>query len=186
MEVPEGTTSSRPNLAGGPDGTAVLSWLEADGPGYALKFSILTDSVWGNARTVARGEHWFVNWADFPSVVPISATLWAAHWLVSQPAGGYAYDISVALSADSGQSWSEPVMPHRDGTATEHGFVSLYPREAGVGLVWLDGRNMVNEPADDIAPSGMALRAATVSPDLMLSYEPLGVRLACGCCRSDC
>lgn len=185
IEVPAGSQSSSPNLAVGPSGTAVLSWLEADGPGHALKFSVLTDSVWGNARTVARGEHWFVNWADFPSVVPISPTLWAAHWLVSQPAGGYAYDVSVALSADSGQSWSEPVMPHRDGTATEHGFVTLYPREAGVGLVWLDGRNMVNEPGEDIAASGMTLRAATLSPDLMLSDELLVDGLACDCCQTD-
>jgi hypothetical protein len=140
---------------------------------------------WGNARTVARGEHWFVNWADFPSVVPISPALWAAHWLVSQPAGGYAYDVSVALSADSGQSWSEPVMPHRDGTATEHGFVTLYPRDAGVGLVWLDGRNMVDESGDDIAASGMTLRSATLSPDLMLSGELLVDGLACDCCQTD-
>jgi hypothetical protein len=178
IEVPAGSQSSSPNLAVGPDGTAVLSWLEADGPGHALRFSVLTDSVWGNARTVARGEHWFVNWADFPSVVPISPALWAAHWLVSQPAGGYAYDVSVALSADSGQSWSEPVMPHRDGT-------TLYPRDAGVGLVWLDGRNMVDESGDDIAASGMTLRSATLSPDLMLSGELLVDGLACDCCQTD-
>jgi hypothetical protein len=111
--------------------------------------------------------------------------MWAAHWLVSQPAGGYAYDVSVALSADSGQSWSEAVVPHRDGTATEHGFVTLYPREAGVGLVWLDGRNMVDEPGEDIAASGMTLRAATLSRDLMLSDELLVDGLTCDCCQTD-
>ncbi len=185
IEVPAESESTSPNLAVGPDGTAVLSWLEPDGDDYTLKFSTLNDNVWGNARTVARGDNWFVNWADFPSVVPISPTLWAAHWLVSQPAGGYAYDISVALSADSGQSWSEPVTPHRDGTDTEHGFVSLYRNDAGVGLVWLDGRNMVHEAGDDKAASGMTLRAATLSPDLMLSNELLVDELICDCCQTD-
>jgi hypothetical protein len=56
IEVPAGSQSRSPNLAVGPSGTAVLSWLEADGPGHVLRFSVLADSVWGNARTVALGE----------------------------------------------------------------------------------------------------------------------------------
>lgn len=185
LEVPAASESTGPNLAVGPDGTVVLSWLEADNSDHALKFSILSDGVWGTALTVAGGENWFVNWADFPSVVPVSATLWAAHWLVSQPAGGYAYDVFVAVSNDSGLTWSDPVMPHRDGTATEHGFVTLYPQDKGVGLVWLDGRNMVNEFGDETAASGMTLRAATMSPDLMLSDELLVDELICDCCQTD-
>ena len=185
LSVPAGPGSVSPNLAVGPDGSVVLSWLEVDGPGHALKYSTLDSVGWANSETIAKGENWFVNWADFPSVVPISDTLWAAHWLVSQPAGGYAYDVFVALSADSGQSWSEPMTPHRDGTATEHGFVSLYPNEAGVGLIWLDGRNMANEQSDDVAASGMTLRAASLSPDLVLSSEALIDGLICDCCQTD-
>ena len=183
--VPAGPGSSSPNLAVGPDGSVVLSWLEADGAGHALKYATLDGNGWANAQTIAKGDNWFVNWADFPSVVPISETLWAAHWLVSQPAGGYAYDVFVALSADSGQSWSEPMTPHRDGTATEHGFVTLYPNDTGVGLVWLDGRNMANEQSDDVGVSGMTLRAASLSPDLVLSSEAKIDGLICDCCQTD-
>jgi len=184
LNVPAGAESTSPNLASGPDGKVVLSWIETDGPGHALMFSTLADAGWGVADTVSRGDDWFVNWADFPSVVPISAKLWAAHWLVSQPEGHYAYDITVSLSSDFGSSWSEPVTPHRDGTDTEHGFVTLYPNDAGVGLVWLDGRNMVNDP-DDIVNSGMTLRAASLSPSLLLSNESLRDGLICDCCQTD-
>lgn len=185
IDVPAVRESLSPNLAVGPDGTVALSWLELDGPESSLKFSRLSGRHWTSARSIAHGDNWFVNWADFPSVVPISATLWAAHWLVSQPAGGYAYDIAVALSTDSGQVWSEPMSPHRDGTETEHGFVTLYPNDAGVGLIWLDGRNMVNEARDDVAASGMTLRGASLSPDLALSNELLVDGLICDCCQTD-
>ncbi len=185
IDVPAVRESLSPNLAVGPDGTVALSWLELDGPESSLKFSRLSGRDWTSARSIAHGDNWFVNWADFPSVVPISATLWAAHWLVSQPAGGYAYDIAVALSTDSGQVWSEPMSPHRDGTETEHGFVTLYPNDAGVGLIWLDGRNMVNEASDDVAASGMTLRGASLSPDLVLSSELLVDGLICDCCQTD-
>lgn len=185
IDVPAVSESMSPNLAVGPDGTVVLSWLELDGPDASLKFSQLSGKHWTSARSIAQGDNWFVNWADFPSVVPISSTLWAAHWLVSQPAGGYAYDVAVALSTDSGKVWSKPTMPHRDGTDTEHGFVTLYPNDAGVGLIWLDGRNMVNEVTDDVAASGMTLRAASMSPDLVLSKELLVDGLICDCCQTD-
>jgi hypothetical protein len=184
LDVPAGADSTSPNLEVGADGTVVISWIEIDGPGHALKFSTLADTGWGVADAVSRGDDWFVNWADFPSVVPISENLWAAHWLVSQPAGGYAYDVVVSLSNDSGQTWSEIITPHRDGTDTEHGFVTLYPNDAGVGLVWLDGRNMVNDP-DDIVNSGMTLRAASLSPGLLLSNESLMDGLICDCCQTD-
>ena len=185
LDVSAGTESMSPNLALGPDGSVVLSWIEADGPGDALKFASLSDTGWRAPGTVASGENWFVNWADFPSVVPISSRLWAAHWLVSQPAGGYAYDVFVSVSTDSGQIWSEAINPHRDGTATEHGFVSLYPNDAGFGLVWLDGRNMANAESADIVNTGMTLRSASLSPDLVLSNEGLVDGLICDCCQTD-
>ncbi|MFQ6005632.1 MAG: hypothetical protein ACE5OQ_09015 [Woeseia sp.] len=185
IEVPAGPGSTSPNLDVGNDGTVVLSWLQPDGAGHILKFSVLDDSDWRTPRVVARGEDWFVNWADFPSVVPISNTFWASHWLVRRPAGGYAYDIAVSVSNDAGKGWSDPFPPHRDGTDTEHGFVSLFPHRSGAGLIWLDGRNMVNESADEDAASGMTLRAAVVSPDLSLSNELLVDDLICDCCQTD-
>jgi hypothetical protein len=185
IDVPSGFESMSPNLAAGPDRSVVLSWLEENDAEALLKFSRLVDDAWSEPQTIARGENWFVNWADFPSVVPITAELWAAHWLVSNAEPWYAYDINVVLSRDSGRTWSEPFVPHRDGTDTEHGFVTLYPNETGVGLVWLDGRNMSNVEHGEPSASGMTLRSASLSPELAISNEQLVDGLICDCCQTD-
>jgi len=186
LPVPAGPGSMGPNLATAPDGTIVLSWMEPDGDGHLLRHSTFGRNGWGPARTVARGDDWFVNWADFPSVVPLSADLWAAHWLASQPDGGYAYDVNVALSQDAGATWSEPFLPHFDATPTEHGFVTLFPDSNGVGLVWLDGRKMVNDfDEHDVAASGMTLRSATFGIDQVPIRDQLVDDLTCDCCQTD-
>ncbi len=175
-----------PNLATGPDGTTVLSWMEPDGEGHALRFAALEADGWSDPVTISRGDNWFVNWADFPSVVPLSASLWAAHWLQSQPAGGYAYDVMLSISEDGGSSWSAPFIPHDDGTPTEHGFVTLFPDSNAVGVVWLDGRKMINEfDASDVTASGMTLRGATIGADQLPIREALIDDLICDCCQTD-
>jgi hypothetical protein len=137
-------------------------------------------------RGASPGDNWFVNWADFPSVVPISGSQWAAHWLVRREAGGYAYDIHAAFSEDAGNSWSEPFVPHTDGTDTEHGFVTLFPDPDGIGMIWLDGRKYINEyDENDVAASGMTLRAAVFRADQTASREVLVDDLICDCCQTD-
>lgn len=185
LDTPAAIGSMGPNLVTGAAGAVVLSWLEPQGDGNALRYSVLDDGAWGTPQTVTSGENWFVNWADFPSVVPVSGSLWAAHWLVRRAAGGYAYDIFVALSDDGGSSWSEPFNPHTDGTDTEHGFVTIFPNDGGVGMVWLDGRKMVNDVTDDVAASGMTLRSATFAADLSGTSDVLVDDLTCDCCQTD-
>lgn len=147
LPTPAAGGSGEPNLAVGPDGAVHLSWLEpsADGPGHLLRFSVLEPGDgggWSEPRTVARGDDFFVNWADFPSLLPLSDGTLAAHWLQRNGEGTYAYGVRVATSRDGGATWSEPVIPHDDGTPTEHGFVSLFPDPAGgLGMAWLDGRD---------------------------------------------
>jgi len=144
LESPADADSAEPNLATTPDGKALLSWTARLGDeGHALRYATLgADGRWSEAREAARGSGWFVNWADFPSVLAHpDGSLWA-HWLVRSGASKYAYEVRVARS-DDGARWSESVVPHRDGTPSEHGFVSLLPWGAGVGAVWLDGRKMV-------------------------------------------
>ncbi|MEX0977027.1 MAG: sialidase family protein [Woeseia sp.] len=189
LEVPAAAGSQSPNLAVR-DETVVLSWIENTGDAHRLRFSILDGNRWSEPRVVASGDNWFVNWADFPSVVPISGSLWAAHWLVQQPAGGYAYDVHFTVSTDRGVTWVDPVLPHDDGTPTEHGFVTLYPHGGGVGLIWLDGRNMVNISHDEShhggpADTGMTLRSA-VYGDALASRDSSQVDgLVCDCCQTD-
>src|SRR5512139_3541691 len=81
VDDPAGPGSRYPHLAGN-DGQVAMSWLQAlPQGGFALQHARWTDGAWGPAATVASGDDWFVNWADFPSVVPVNATTWAAHWL---------------------------------------------------------------------------------------------------------
>ncbi len=180
LDSPAGPRSSEVHLATGADGTVVMSWLGTDGPHAALRYSVLEGGSWQPARTVSEGNNWFINWADFPSVEPISDDLWAAHWLVKRDGGTYAYDVAVALSQDRGQSWSEPFTPHRDGTPTEHGFVTLFPWRSGVGAVWLDGRNTLEDHG-----GGMTLRAAVIRADKTLTDEHMIDELVCDCCQTD-
>ncbi len=152
IEAPAPPHSRLPGLSLGPDGAPVLSWVEDTPTGHRLAYSVLDGEVWRERSIVVEGAGWFVNWADVPSVIPLSETLWAAHWLISQPGGMYAYDIALSLSADGGRTWTAPVRPHDDATPTEHGFVSLWPATlpdggSGVGMVWLDGREMLLDPA---------------------------------------
>ena len=189
LNSPAGPGSSEAHLATGTNGTVVMSWLEIEGRRAALRFSTLTEGQWRVARTVSQGDNWFLNWADFPSVEPIKGDLWAAHWLVKRPGGVYAYDVAVALSNDGGNSWSAPITPHRDGTRTEHGFVTLFPWQSGVGAIWLDGRNMVED--DGSAGErhghggGMTVRSAVIGPGLGITHEALIDALVCDCCQTD-
>ncbi|MDH4047898.1 MAG: glycoside hydrolase [Gammaproteobacteria bacterium] len=193
LPVSAATGSAEPHLSLTVWGEAVLSWLEPDGDGVALRVSTLGEDAWQEPVTVASGDNWFVNWADFPSVVPISDTLWAAHWLARRPGGVYSYDVAIAVSGDAGQSWGQPVTPHDDGTATEHGFVTLFAWDESVGAIWLDGRNMaasdVNEghgkAGADAHGSGMTLRSAIIGTDGSIRKPQLVDELVCDCCQTD-
>lgn len=186
MAVAAGQDSAEPNLAKGPDGAIVLSWLEPVGEKTRLKYSRLDSGVWSEPGTVAESDSWFVNWADFPSVVPISGSLWAAHWLKKKKGGTYAYDVSISISNDAGTTWSDPITPHRDNTATEHGFVSLFHWQDGVGVVWLDGRNTTASGSDHDhgEAGGMTLRSAVISPQGRIHSEAEMDSLVCDCCQT--
>lgn len=172
--------SAEPNLSRAADGTIILSWLEPLGDGVALRYSVLDDSDWSTPITISSGDDWFVNWADFPSVVKIGGELWAAHWLAKRPGGTFAYDVAVSLSHDGGQTWGEPITPHTDNTPTEHGFVSLFPWQDGVGALWLDGRNMSGH-----GKGGMTLRSAVIDAESELAFEQLADEMVCDCCQTD-
>ena len=165
-----------------------MSWIETADTVASLKFSVLDDTRWSPARTIASGKDWFINWADFPSVQPFGEQSFAAHWLVKKPGSTYSYDIAIALSTDGGQQWSAPITPHRDGTPTEHGFVSLYPTTDGVGAIWVDGRetNSRDHGHDHGAMSGaMTLRHAHIASDGTLSEEAVIDTRVCDCCQTD-
>lgn len=180
VDVPAGAGAALPHGADA-GAEAILSWVEPDSGGHVLRFARFDGTEWAAPQNVARGSNWFVNWADFPSVVSLSDDDLAAHWLQRSAEGTYAYDVMVSRSIDGGVTWSEPLRPHSDGTPTEHGFVSLFPVDSGLGVVWLDGRRYAGTPG--APPSNeMTVRFAVLG-----TGEPREALLderACDCCQT--
>jgi len=174
-----------PRLSSAADGTVILSWMETGDTGSTLWYSRLGAGGWQPRQAVATGKRMFVNWADMPSVVPLSGRHWAAHWLEKAGDETYAYHVAVVQSFDGGDTWSEPVTPHTDGTPTEHGFVSLFAHDGAAAAIWLDGRNTGIAHDDDPAHTGMTLRGATIAADNTLRDEQLIDPLVCDCCQTD-
>lgn len=190
-DSPAGLDSREPDLSATADGRIILSWVEKVGSKrYALRFATRDADRWSKVSTVAEGENWFVNWADFPSVIALADGSLAAHWLVKSGSGTYAYDVNIARSKDGGKTWGEPIVPHTDRTQTEHGFVSLIPLPDGrVGAVWLDGRNLkdVKGEGDEHTPLpvSMTLRYAAIDAEGKLSDEMELDNRVCECCQTS-
>jgi len=127
LPAPAGQGSGQPNLAVAPDGRVYLSWIERLGEGrFSLRFATREGDGWSTPKVIAEGSNWFVNWADFPSMIALPDGSLAAHWLVKSGQGTYEYDVTISRSFDDGKTWSNPFVPHRDGAKAEHGFVSLF------------------------------------------------------------
>jgi hypothetical protein len=181
---PAAPNSAQPQLSALGD-RVVLSWVERSGERATLRFSERTDGGWTDAATVASGVNWFVNWADVPSVIPLQHESMAAHWLQKSAASTYAYDVRLTFSRDRGHTWSASATPHHDGTRTEHGFASLFPMPGqGLGVVWLDGRQMKEGAHEGMDAGNMSLRAAMFGPDGTQASEIAIDDRVCECCPS--
>lgn len=190
-ESPAGRDSREPNLTTTHDGKIILSWVErVRDKRYALRFAMRDADGWSKAYNVDEGENWFINWADFPSVIALTDGSLAAHWLVKSGPGTYAYDVNIALSNNGGQTWGKRIVPHTDKTQTEHGFVSLIPlRDSRLGAIWIDGRHLqdVKGEADEHTPLpvSMTLRYAAIDAQGKLYDEKQLDQRICECCQTS-
>lgn len=109
-------------------GNVYLSWLEYENESkVSLRLAQLngSESGWENLGTVNSGNDWFVNWADFPSVVPLDRNRFIAHWLQYSGEGTYDYDIRYSISNNNGRSWSAPRYLNDTIVNAEYGFVTI-------------------------------------------------------------
>ena len=160
-----------------------LSWLEPQPDSeHALRFAILEDGAWSEARTIETRSDFFVNWADFPSLVELPDGRLAVHWLQKNGDGKYSYDVRIAQSRDGGVTWGSAVVPHRDATPTEHGFVSLFAVADSVAAVWLDGR--AYDMDGPRSKNEMQLAYTTIDRDGRLGAEQILDRRICDCCQT--
>lgn len=182
-----------PNLFVAENGAVYLSWVEyLNDTTDALVFSKLENEKWLAPKTIATGSDWFVNWADFPSLVAYEdgKTL-AAHWLQKRAEGTYDYDVHIAQSKNGGDTWSSSFIPHRDSIAAEHGFVSMLPLSSDkIFATWLDGRNTKGEGhGEDSHGHGhhgaMTLRTAVFDENGKLSEESELDNRICDCCQTS-
>ncbi|PWL24799.1 hypothetical protein [uncultured Roseivirga sp.] len=180
--------SSLPRLFTNSKGETFLSYVERTPEKVAkLYFTKLENEQWGVPQLIAEGDNWFVNWADFPSVIENNSHM-AAHWLQKSDKGTFDYDVRVAMSTNSGSEWSDSFVPHTDGIAAEHGFVTMLPlSDQRTFMTWLDGRNTKVEGEESHGGHGggpMSLRAAIFDKDgNALEEWELDDRV-CDCCQT--
>ncbi len=184
VSSPAPAGSAEPRLAVSANGIA-MSWFEPrPGGGHRLRCALRDEDHWSPSSTIAEGDSFFVNWADFPSLRWQGGHRWAAHWMWKRGSGTYAYDVRVAFSDDDGRSWSSPVTPHRDDTPTEHGFASLVVEPGGLRAFWLDGRNFFGAPEDAAPGPDMTIRTALIDSTRGLSDELELDARTCDCCAT--
>jgi hypothetical protein len=181
LASPASPGSTEPELIAG-GGRLFLSWVQQDSRGRAFRYSVLESGAWSAPRTIVEGDPLLANEADCPGLAPLADGSLVAHWLWQHDASKGAYDVRAAWSMD-GTSWSAPRIPHQDGTATEHGFVSSVPDPlGGATMVWLDGREFAGHEAESSAGNTRLMAADFVrgrfGPEQVLDPR------VCDCCQT--
>jgi len=136
--------------------------------------------------TIAAGNNWFVNWADYPVLISDGNQHLIAHYLEKSGMSTYAYDVKYKISADNGKTWSDAKILHDDGKQAEHGFVSMMPYGENFFVSWLDGRNTI--PEDSTTHEGhhgqMSIRSAMLTKDGIKENEWELDNRVCDCCQT--
>ncbi len=182
LASPAGPGSAEPSLTVGPDGRVYMSWLEPADSGHALRFSVHDGAAWSPAKTIVARRDFFVNWADFPSLEVLDGSRIAAHWLQRNGRGTYSYGVRIAQSSDDGATWGAPVVPHRDSSQTEHGFVAMWREKGKLGAVWLDGRKFKKDGHN--ASNEMMLVSTTLLANGTRGAEVRLDERTCDCCQN--
>jgi hypothetical protein len=204
-----GPGSAQPSLTATREGGFALTWQQKQGAGAELRLARFDASRGDTVRlsvassvpsaqvAIARGDDWFVNWADFPSLAVLDNGDWVTFTLRQSTGSTYAYDIHLQRSVDGGATWQAPVKVNNDGQPVQHGFVSLLPDgDDRVLMVWLDGRQDAVHGGHGGATGGhgaddhghgerMSLRSAVVGRDGVAREEATLDADTCSCCQTD-
>lgn len=178
IETPAAIGSQFPYLSSLPDGSMLMSWVEAQSNYHVLKFAIYQQDRWIRLGAAAQGSEWYVNWADYPAVVAIDNAFWVAHWRVKSKTGQtYDYDVFFSISVDAGATWSKPQKPYQEDIPAAHGFVSVFPALGEAGMVWLDGREVAKKISDRFS-----LRYTLIHRDGRVELDQVIDDNTCTCC----
>jgi hypothetical protein len=179
IDTPVLLNSEQPFLLGN-EGNLHMLWTETVPESkVALLRSTYSKGQWADRNEVARGEDWFVNWADFPALSKSGKNM-ITHYLKKSDTATFSYDIRFLHSSSNGDLWSQPVKMHSDTMKAEHGFVSFSPFGKGsFRAVWLDGRNMAG------GHHAMQLRSAEIGADGKIVSEEMVDDRTCDCCQTS-
>ena len=179
-----GNNNAQPNLVSS-NGTLSLSWISSKKENKAsLHFSQFKKGKWIKPRTIAYGNDWFVNWADFPAHA-INEDLIITSYLKKSASGTYTYDVILNLQKLSGEKIKEDFLLNTDGVTAEHGFVSIIPNnKKGFFITWLDGRNTVEKKLDG-HHKPMTIRFAEITNKGDIIKESELDASTCDCCQTS-
>ncbi|MBR08862.1 MAG: hypothetical protein CMP48_14435 [Rickettsiales bacterium] len=184
IESPHGLGANLPYLTSDRNGNLYHSWVEKNQDTSILKTSKFTNGEWSTPETIATGNDWFVNWADYPMIAANNYGK-MAHFLQKSSSETFSYDVT--LTTSKGGEWSDTFKAHNDGTQTEHGFVTMLPlTDSTFQVAWLDGRNSAGAGHDDHGhgKGAMTLRTAVIDLDGNITEEAELDNRTCDCCQT--
>ncbi|WP_421774681.1 hypothetical protein [Gracilimonas sp.] len=187
QEIPSvaGNNSSLPSLYTDNTGIVFMSWVEERDNIADLNYATFKNNTWSEPSVISADSTWFLNWADYPSIIGHNGQPMAAHWLNKKPGGTYAYDINISAYTNE---WSDKTIPHQDETATEHGFLSMLPASDSTFMaVWLDGRKTAGRDHHEYADlsKAMTLRGAIIDRNGLVLEKFLIDDAVCDCCNTS-
>ncbi|GAB5399648.1 MAG: hypothetical protein Aureis2KO_12330 [Aureisphaera sp.] len=158
-----------------------FSWVTRKDSMDVLNYAIYVNNEWYNETEITQGNDWFTNWADFPNIAENNGRILTSY-LQKSDSGTYTYDIKLNLYKPVSNGWIKDFILHKDGTKSEHGFVSIQPYAHNSFVVtWLDGRDTVGK---EHGGGQMTLRAAIVFEDGTIDYDTLLDERVCDCCNT--
>jgi len=185
IESPASENSKTPRLFTDNTGTVFMSWVEETSTNAKLKYASFDGESWTSPQTVSSDSTWFVNWADYPSIIAQDKTPMATHWLNKVEGGTYAYHINMKTFDEE---WSPSFTPHKDDTPTEHGFVSMTPASDSTFMaLWLDGRHTHDREDHQYSDldKAMTLRSAFINTQGEIEQGFLVDSSVCDCCNTS-
>lgn len=186
FENPSQANSELPRLFS--NGKELLcSWVERRDSVDVLYYSKYNKDQWWDTTEVIQGDDWFINWADFPAIAENNGNILTSYLQKSAP-GTYTYDIKLNLYQSATQTTKNDFLLHKDGTKSEHGFISILPSgEDQFFVTWLDGRNTAGghgDHDDHSSEGAMTLRAAYVTAAGEIVNDTELDNRICDCCQT--
>ena len=158
-----------------------LSWQKRmPDSSLVLSYAVRTNDSWSAVQKVETGTNMMASAGDVPSIHETLNGKLVAVWRGMHAKKGY--DIVTAHSGDKGATWSTPVMPHRDATDMEHGFVSWLQLGDSSAMIWVDGRGNTDP---DKTKRATQLTLATLDADGAPQKETFVDTKICDCCHTS-